>query len=71
MPALDTDHESVKRALVKDGWTITHDPYTIEAGEDKVYANLRCRTADCGREDVHVPLTLFAPGEDRIVRWIP
>jgi len=40
MPARDTDHEAVKRALVDDGWTITHDPYVIEAGEDKVYVDL-------------------------------
>jgi hypothetical protein len=25
----DTYHETVKRALVKDGWTISHDPFRI------------------------------------------
>ncbi len=29
MPAKDTYHDAVRHALVKDGWTITHDPFTI------------------------------------------
>ena len=29
MPKLDAHHHIVKRALVKDGWTITHDSLTI------------------------------------------
>jgi len=29
MPAKDKHHEAVKKALIKDGWTITHDPYMI------------------------------------------
>jgi len=26
MPALDLYHDTVKNALIKDGWTITDDP---------------------------------------------
>lgn len=40
MPARDTDHETVKRALVEDGWTITHDPYVLMIGGDKVFVDL-------------------------------
>ena len=29
MPAKDLFHEKVKTALLKDGWTITHDPLTL------------------------------------------
>jgi hypothetical protein len=29
MPAKDIYHEQVKAALIKDGWTITHDPLTL------------------------------------------
>ena len=29
MARLDKIHEAVKNALIKDGWTITHDPYTL------------------------------------------
>ncbi len=32
MPQRDIYHDSVKRALIADGWTITHDPYTIAFG---------------------------------------
>lgn len=40
MPAKDKIHDSVKNALMKDGWTITHDPYTIEYDNELVYADL-------------------------------
>lgn len=29
MPARDIYHDTVKKALIKDGWTITHDPLRI------------------------------------------
>lgn len=45
MPQYDAYHETVKRALTKDGWTITHDQYVIQFGE------LR-RMADLGAEKV-------------------
>jgi hypothetical protein len=32
MAAKDIYHEKVRLALEKDGWMITHDPYTIEFG---------------------------------------
>ena len=28
MPAKDTFHHAVRNALIKAGWTITHDPFT-------------------------------------------
>jgi XisH protein len=31
--AKDIFHEIVKEALIKDGWTITHDPYKIKLEE--------------------------------------
>ncbi len=40
MPAKDTFHDSVKHALVKDGWTITHDPYTLTFGQKNVFVDL-------------------------------
>jgi len=40
MPAADFIHDAVKNALVKDGWVITADPYTIEYEEIKVFADL-------------------------------
>lgn len=41
MPALDKIHSAVKNALIKDGWTITNDPYILEYQTDRFYADLR------------------------------
>lgn len=30
MPQYDLYHNEVKNALLKDGWTITDDPYNLE-----------------------------------------
>ena len=40
MPAKDTIHNAIKNALIKDGWKITHDPYTIRYEEVTAYADL-------------------------------
>ncbi|OJJ19778.1 XisH protein [Roseofilum reptotaenium AO1-A] len=40
MPAKDVYHDTVKNALIKDGWTIIADPYTIEYEGDRIYADL-------------------------------
>ena len=40
MPASDIIHNAVKNALIKDGWTITADPFTIEYQGIKLYADL-------------------------------
>lgn len=40
MPAKDVYHNAVKTALVKDGWTITADPYTIKFEELQLFADL-------------------------------
>jgi hypothetical protein len=40
MPAADIIHNAVKNALIKDGWTITADPYRIEYEEIDLFADL-------------------------------
>lgn len=30
MPVRDRYHDHVKHALIKDGWTITHDPLRLQ-----------------------------------------
>ncbi len=40
MARLDKIHDKVKTALIKDGWTITHDPYEIEYRDLTLYADL-------------------------------
>ena len=38
--ARDIIHQNVKNALIKDGWTITQDPFELEYEELKLYADL-------------------------------
>lgn len=38
--AHDKIHDAVKNALIKDGWTITADPFRIEFEEYRLYADL-------------------------------
>lgn len=40
MPARDHLHEHVRNALVRDGWTITHDPLRLRWRKKDVYADL-------------------------------
>jgi len=40
MPQKDFHHDSVRKALEKDGWTITHDPLTIRLEDVKFYVDL-------------------------------
>jgi hypothetical protein len=40
MPQQDAYHYSVRNALEKDGWTVTHDPFTIRLEDVKFYIDL-------------------------------
>ena len=40
MPAKDIYHDNVKNALIKDGWTITSDPFIIQFKGIRLYADL-------------------------------
>jgi hypothetical protein len=40
MPARDIYHSQVKNALIKDGWTITHDPLKLEIGSKDLFVDL-------------------------------
>jgi len=40
MPARDIYHDAVKNALIKDGWRVIADPYTIRYEDDNLYADL-------------------------------
>ena len=45
MPAKDVYHEAVKNALIKDGWTITADPYPLEYEDVELYPDLAVEKA--------------------------
>ena len=64
MPAKDIFHEAVKRALQKDQWTITHDPYWIKLADSdiNVYIDLaaeRIIAAERSGEKIAVEVKSF------------
>jgi hypothetical protein len=40
MPRKDAYHNAVRHALITDGWTITHDPYTMRRGRQTLFIDL-------------------------------
>jgi hypothetical protein len=40
MPAKDFYHENLKRALINDGWKVTHDPLAFKWGKKDIYIDL-------------------------------
>jgi hypothetical protein len=40
MPAKELYHNTVKNALIEDGWIITHDPLKLEVGKKDLYVDL-------------------------------
>lgn len=67
MAAKDLFHDAVKRALEKDGWTITHDPLFLSFGGVEMYIDLgaeRIMAAQRGNEKI-----AYDPEEEVIVKW--
>ena len=68
MPALDQYHQTVRNALIKDGWTITSDPLTLTVGADRIHIDLaaeRVIAAEKGTRRIAVEIKTFA-GASRI-----
>ncbi|MDJ0727853.1 MAG: XisH family protein [Prochloraceae cyanobacterium] len=40
MPAKDIYHETVRMALIKAGWKITHDPLALKVGQRDLYIDM-------------------------------
>ena len=69
MPAKDFYHDSVRDALVRDGWTITHDPFTIPSspGADFAYPGAdRALAAEKGDREIVVDVMSFS--ENSVLR---
>ena len=67
MPAPDIYHHVVKTALIKDGWTITHDPYTIAFGQKNVFVDLgaeRVLAAEKDQQKIAVEIKRFQGASD-------
>jgi hypothetical protein len=62
MPARDRYHDHVKHALLKDGWTITHDPLSLKWGVKDMYVDLgaeRLLAAEKGQRKIAVEIKSF------------
>ena len=60
--AKDIIHDAVKNALIKDGWTITHDPYPLEYKGIALSVDLaaeRAIAAERGDEKIAVEIKSF------------
>ncbi len=63
MPDIDRIHNAVRNALIRDGWTITHDPYVIRYEEVRLYADLaaeRLLAVERGDQKIVVEVKSFA-----------
>src|SRR5262249_49363569 len=63
VPQRDAYHSAVRNALVKDAWTITHDPLTIPFGAHNVFVDLgaeRIIAAERGSDRIAVEIKSFA-----------
>lgn len=62
MPQRDLHHQPVRRALEAEGWTITHDPYTLAIGTQNVFVDLGAEqmiAATRGTERIAVEIKSF------------
>nr|WP_253188246.1 XisH family protein [Leptolyngbya sp. 'hensonii'] len=67
MPAKDIYHDTVKRALQKGGWTITHDPFPLQIGKKRLSADLgteRLISAERGLQKIVVEVKSFVGQSD-------
>ncbi len=62
MPVRDIYHDAVRRALIKDGWTITHDPLRLDWGGTDMYVDLgaeRLLAAEKGEQRIAIEIKSF------------
>jgi hypothetical protein len=67
MAKRDLYHKHVKHALIKDGWTITHDPFPLKIGTRNLAADLgaeRLISAEKGHQKIVVEVKSFVGTSD-------
>ena len=66
--AKDKIHKAVKEALEKEGWQITHDPYTLKIGRRRGFVDLGAEkeiiAADRGLDKIAVEIKSFVGQSD-------
>ena len=62
MPAKDLYHDTVRIALEKEGWIITHDPYFVRLGKRRGFIDLGAEMigAERGIEKIAVEIKSFS-----------
>ena len=72
MPARDYYHDIVKKALQKDGWTITHDPYRIRLARRKnLFVDLGAERLIAAEKDLEEAVGQFVLYEHLLTRYEP
>jgi hypothetical protein len=67
MPAKDRYHDTVKHALIKAGWQITHDPLTLRLPTRRLYIDLGAEkliAAERGEQRIAVEVKSFTRASD-------
>ncbi len=67
MPARDLYHDIAKNALIKDGWTVTHDPYMMQLGKKDLFVDLgaeKLLAAEKGQRKIAVEVKSFVGRSD-------
>lgn len=62
MPAKDIYHDTVRNALIKDGWIITHDPLRLSIDDKNLFIDLGAEkiiAAEKGEEKIAVEIKSF------------
>ncbi len=62
MPAKDIYHNPCKQALIKDGWSVTHDPYFLRWGKKDLFIDLGAEkliAAQKGEQRIAVEIKSF------------
>jgi hypothetical protein len=62
VPARDRFHNHVRNALIRDGWTITHDPLRLRWGAKDMFVDLgaeRLLAAEKGQRKIAVEIKSF------------
>ena len=67
MPKRDFFHEAVKNALIKEGWTITDDPFKLDFGFTEAFVDLgaeKLLAAEKGKEKIAVEIKSFVSSSE-------
>jgi hypothetical protein len=67
MPARDIYHDTVKNALIKDGWIITQDPLHLKWGSKDLYVDMgaeRLLAAEKANQQIAVEVKSFVGPSD-------